>query len=210
VRTAHSGDTVFIKRKKARAYAYGAPSTTAIRKKKRYVTYHEPSSVVVHRRHAGLAVEGGASTRTSTRTSVRTQSGGTAVRSSGLSQTVGGGKNIRERSSGQGNIGASSSPAGPAGRGAGWPDHRPLRHLRRRRRPDAREPLARCRRLARLTVSEVSSAGETGHAFHRGDPALGDRSPGRGLLWNPAQPDRHRLTTWLVMRNGLLAIRVLR
>src|SRR5262249_4920163 len=119
VRTAHSGDAVYIKRKHARAYAYGEPSTTVIRKKKRYVTYHEPSSVVVHRRHAGVAVDSGAATRHSTRTSVRPQSGGTAVRSSGSSQTVGGGANVRERSSGQGNIGARSAPQGQSGAAQG-------------------------------------------------------------------------------------------
>jgi hypothetical protein len=124
VRTAHSGGAVYIKRKSVRAYAYSEPSTTVIRKKKRYVTHHEPSSaVVVHRRHAGVAVDSGVSsrtsTRTSTRTSVRTQSGGTAVRGSGSSQTVGGGANIRQRSSGPGNIGASSSPQGQSGAAQG-------------------------------------------------------------------------------------------
>jgi hypothetical protein len=62
----------------------------------------------VHKRRTGVAVDSGVSSRTT----VRTQTGGTQFRSSGSSQTVGGGANVRERSSGQGNqgnIGASSS-----------------------------------------------------------------------------------------------------
>jgi hypothetical protein len=73
----------------------------------------------VHRRHAGVAIDSGASSLTSTRTSVRTKSSGTAVRNSGTNQTVGGGANVRQRSSGQGNIGASSSPQGQSGAAQG-------------------------------------------------------------------------------------------
>jgi hypothetical protein len=71
----------------------------------------------VHRRHPGVAVDSGVSSRTT----VRTQTG-TQFRSSGSSQTVGGGANVRERSSGQGNqgnIGARSSPQGQPGAAQG-------------------------------------------------------------------------------------------
>jgi len=116
VRTVHSDDRVVTKRNKARRYVYSEPSTTVIRKKKRY-TYREPSSaVIVHKRRPSVAVDSGVSTRSS----VRTQQGGTAVRSSGSTrETVGGGGNVRGRSSSQGGTGASSSPQGSSGTSQG-------------------------------------------------------------------------------------------
>src|SRR5439155_11978502 len=99
-----SGDTVFIKRKKARAYAYGA------------LDHRDQEEEAL--RHLSRTFERGRASAARGRSGrgrrvvVRTQSGGTAVRSSGLSQTVGGGKNIRERPSAPGNSGASSSPQG--------------------------------------------------------------------------------------------------
>lgn len=95
VRTAASDDAVIIKRKKARRHVYSEPSATVI-KKKRYATYREPSStVIVKKRRPGVAVESGVSTRTSVRSQTSTST--------------------RERSSRQGNAGASSPTEGRTG-----------------------------------------------------------------------------------------------
>src|SRR4051812_14966700 len=71
-----------------------------------------------HKRRAGVAVDSGVSSRTS----VRTQTGTAYRGSSTTRQTVGGGTNGRERSSGQagqGSIGESPSPQGQSGAAQG-------------------------------------------------------------------------------------------
>jgi len=106
VRSAASDDAVIIKRKKARHYVYGEPSTTIV-KKRRYTRYHEPSSaVIIKKRHAGVAVDNGVSTRTSVRSRTSTAGGG--------SKTTRTGASAGERS-GKGNAGASSTEGRASG-----------------------------------------------------------------------------------------------
>ena len=92
MRSAASDDAVIIKRKKARRYVYG-----------------EPSATIVKKRHAGVAVDNGVSTRTSVRSRTSTAGGG--------SKTMRTGASASERS-GQGNAGAASSTEGRAPGGA--------------------------------------------------------------------------------------------
>jgi len=109
MRSAASDDAVIIKRKKARRYVYGEPSTTIV-KKRRYTRYHEPSSaVIVKKRHAGVAVDNGVSTRTSVRSRTSTAGGGSKTTRTGASAS---------QRSGQGNAGAASSTEGRAPGGA--------------------------------------------------------------------------------------------
>jgi hypothetical protein len=117
VRTVASDDAVVIRRKKARRYIYSEPTTTVIRKK-RYVSYSHPSTaLIVKKRRAGIAVDSGVSTRTTVRS--RTSVG--AANPSRANP----GANVRERSSGQGTVGAGgrtggeSSRSGASDRGAG-------------------------------------------------------------------------------------------
>jgi hypothetical protein len=115
VRSAASDDAVIIiKRKKARRYVYSEPSTTIV-KKRRYTRYHEPSSaVIVKKRRAGVAVDSGVSTRTSVRSRTSTAVSGYSTKRTGTT--------VRERPSGQGNAGASSTegraPSGARSGGA--------------------------------------------------------------------------------------------
>jgi hypothetical protein len=96
VRTVASDDAVVIRRKKARRYIYSEPTTTVIRKK-RYVSYSHPSTA------------SGVSTRTTVRS--RTSVGATGT-----------GANVRERSSGQGTVGAGGRTGGESGGRSGASD----------------------------------------------------------------------------------------
>jgi hypothetical protein len=124
-RTAASGgETVLIKRKKARHYVSSEPSVRVIRKK-RYVTYREsPRAVIVKKRRPGVAVESGVSTRTT----VRSRSSTTVRDSSKAGESVGTGPgSAREGSPGRsthqsapnGGQSGSDSPGRSGGTGTG-------------------------------------------------------------------------------------------
>jgi hypothetical protein len=114
VRTVASDDAVVIRRKKARRYIYSEPTTTVIRKK-RYVSYSHPSTaVIVKKRRAGIAVDSGVSTRTTVRS--RTSVGAANPSRANPSASV------RERSSGQGTVGAGGRTGGESGGRSGASD----------------------------------------------------------------------------------------
>jgi len=109
-----SDDAVVIRRKKARRYIYSEPTTTVIRKK-RYVSYSHPSTaVIVKKRRAGIAVDSGVSTRTTVRS--RTSVGAANPSRANPSASV------RERSSGQGTVGAGGRTGGESGGRSGASD----------------------------------------------------------------------------------------
>src|SRR5262249_56136263 len=106
VRAGGSEAPVTNRRKTPRHYVYGEASTTMV-KKRRYTRYHEPSSaVIIKKRHAGVAVDNGVSTRTSVRSRTSTAGGGSKTRRTGAS--------AGERS-GKGNAGASSTEGRASG-----------------------------------------------------------------------------------------------
>jgi hypothetical protein len=146
IRTRVGGsDDVVIRRKNAKRYVYGEPSTTVIKKKKkvrRYVqdepsiylkrkkkvrsyVYDDPSTTVIRRHRPGVAVGVGVSTRTSvrgesSRTSVRERGerNGTSVNLRGSTITrTGTSSGTDTKASTSSQSGQAGTPGGTQGRG---------------------------------------------------------------------------------------------